>query len=104
MRLKNLTITAHARTKFLERLPWAYPDGVNDPDAILHKLLMKAEREIGCLGHRLYRMRIHTDKTEYYVSKCGWRFIVVNEDEVRTLVTVERINKLQNKPYKGVQI
>jgi hypothetical protein len=95
--LETLPITRHAMARFRQRLSIAHPNAKNY-DAILAKILASAKRrQKDNLGHIQYRTRKHGD-SEFYYTADGWRVVVgFNEDTMEnTIVTIERINKLQN--------
>lgn len=97
MNIKGLVITKHAKERFLERLDLESKPG--NPFGFLEKLLIQAKAEIGGnVFKRIEREMKHKDDTEYYRTKCGWRFIVVLlDDGKRKLVTVERTKNYKSK-------
>jgi hypothetical protein len=101
MNTSNLIITDHARARFMERMDTAYPDGVRNPEMLFKKLLEKSIRDNRFGMAKISRLIKHANSgkdTSYYVTKCGWRFVVTDlEEGKRLLVTVERINPAQNK-------
>lgn len=98
MKIKGITITHHAIEQFRKRLIRAFPDDqCKDPEKLFQKLFLKAEKKSINLNSYMNRLERHGKDAEYYITKCGWRFVVVtNEDGEKSLVTVERVNRSQN--------
>lgn len=96
MKTDGLNITIHAHDRFKERLPQALPSFRGDIDKLLMKLLKTAERGSMNIMSYLHRQSKHDEFAVYYSTKCGWRFVVIETEGSRRLVTVERRNYGQN--------
>ncbi len=97
MNLHNLIITTHAREQFLARWIGVYGKPPKKPEATLKKLLERAKPDKMNVMSYLKRVKAHPEPTEYYETGKEWRFILIQEKEKRIVVTIERINREQNK-------
>jgi len=105
MNLHNLIITNHAREQFLARWIGVYGLAPKNPDVILRKLLQQARPDKMNIMAYLKRVKSHAEPTEYYGTGKEWRFVVCEgQDGKRTVVTVERICREQNKIQGGVGV
>jgi|GEM_PF-3032365 len=99
MIVKGLKVTKHAYWRFCNRIKKAHPEFNNQTDAmpVLLRLMTTAERCQIAYTSYINRSGRHQGDAEYYMTKCGWRFVVVTDDEGnRSLVTCERLSKRQN--------
>ena len=98
MNIDGLIITQHARERFMARLKNANPEYNGDTDSHLKKLLLMAvpEKKYN-LCKRLMREFKYGSNSRYWVTTDGWRFIEVNNNGQRKIVTIERICGYQNQ-------
>jgi hypothetical protein len=101
MDTQGLVITTHAHEQFVTRYNLVNGHIPRDSTKSLNKLLRQAKRDRINAFAAINRLKRHGQEAEYYSTKCGWRFVTVqNEEGKRVLVTVERISRLQNITQK----
>ena len=99
MNINNLTITHHAKDRFMDRLTKSHHDMVKNPERLFLKLLKQSYPINGINpGSLLNRLNRHDNiPVLYFRTKCGWRFVISEDEEGnRTLLTVERMARYQN--------
>lgn len=95
--LTDITISAHALKRFTERFENVYGIIPLSPVQSLKEVLEKASPEKMLPHLRVKRIMSNGYQLAEYYTYQGWRFVVTDN----TLLTVERIEKGQNKCLTG---
>ncbi|MEK9180267.1 MAG: hypothetical protein AAB897_02550 [Patescibacteria group bacterium] len=103
---EKIYFTTHALTQFVERsLKNTYrntplveiPSELLTRPAVLARNILAASREEKSNGHHVKRIIKHGFvETSYFVSLCGWRFVIVKENNAERVVTIERVKPEEN--------
>lgn len=91
--MENVTITKHARDRFVERSKLMGANPPDNPDPLIRKFLLRSVTDISLpAALKVTRMMNNKFKNAIYRSCEGWRFVIVEGN----LITCERVNVDQN--------
>ena len=96
--VRHLKFSNHAVKQFKRRYLKIYPQCKKNLDGAMLELARKARATPVNLRHFQKRDQQYGTDTDYYTTQCGWRFVVVydQEQDETTVVTIERMSPDQN--------